>query len=352
MRLVLLVTLIAAALGNPFMDFHAQYVERFVKTEHAASFGAPNSCAKYECSSASMPDDQCVKYDSNSNTYLLQPCKGNTFCGWALYNHGNSMCYPNQESIYSGLPGQKCDGNDQCMGRAICQNGICVGRSAGAFCDDQDDCAIGTLCHNLPDKTQARCEPQKTLGQTCGNYLNMELCENNLTCNMGYCNSTFSKSEGDIVDATTAAYLCDTGFFEYQNDTSKAKCVAAPKSQAVSQPIECQPGSSCMSADGMYTTPCECGYNYYGKSYCPLFPGDYLYQQFFSQVMSYMQNPKINQCHFLNIGQEACNTIDEDVYKRMFQTKLEVDYFVKKLGNDDCVKEIYTAPFWESIYLN
>ena len=162
-------------------------IERLVGFDvHLAQFGSnvnqmvdevplsAATCEPYSCNPSLLPANQCVLHKQGSN--YLQMCPAGSFCPWALSAHSNTTCVQGSDAIsYGGNPGDVCASNGDCGGLSFCNSarGVCQGYTTGHTCNDQPDCDVGYACHNV--EMAATCQPLNTLGNTCGNYLTMNL---------------------------------------------------------------------------------------------------------------------------------------------------------------------------------
>lgn len=83
---------------------------------------------------------------------------------------------------------------------------------------------------------------------------------------------------------------------------------------------------------------CQCGVNAKGNAYCPLFPGDSLYQNYLQALKAYFTPSNLKNCHILNVGSQTCTT-QPDLYTNLIKAKKEVDFFVAKVENSECINE-------------
>ncbi|OMJ79032.1 hypothetical protein SteCoe_21015 [Stentor coeruleus] len=342
MEKVLLLALLAVSCFG-FQDFHTSYIQRFTRAHKEPS--KATYCEPYLCSPKALIPNQCV-YPVDGNNYL-QTCPSGSFCPWALSSPFNASCVQGSTALsYGGLPGDACKSKADCQGLSVCNQvtGVCEGGKTGAFCNDQPDCDVGFNCHNV--EQAASCQPVNNLGGTCGNYLTMNLCKNTLTCNYGKCINLFSLQDGTLVENDSAALACQSGFYELTQQPGQAVCKSAPKSPKVAMPISCSAGTMCKSSDNKYQTPCQCGFNSMGQGYCPLFPGDDLYQQYLTALKKYMTYPGLNDCHYLDVGMPTCSGVPKPIYEEVEATATEVEFYVAKFGNDRCVKNIITSSYW------
>ena len=337
---------VALVITSAFNDFHSSYISKFKKTHDILPHIHQSSaiCEKYLCSPSKLKPTQCV-YSTKSYKYL-QVCPAGSFCPWALNTHDNTTCVTGSDTIeYGGNPGDACSSNSDCGGLSFCNsNNVCQGGTTGDPCNDQPDCDVGYACHNV--EIDSTCQPLLSLGKDCGNYLTMELCQNTLACNYGKCINLFSKANGAYVQEEIAGVVCESGFYARTTQPGQVVCQPAPKSPRGTLPIACDAGSYCSSSDGKYSVKCECGFNPNGPGYCPLFPGDDLYQNYLAALKSYMTDPNLNNCHYLDVGQPSCQSVSQAKYQAMTSLAEEVIYFVAKVGNDRCVKNIITDGYW------
>jgi hypothetical protein len=323
-----------------FKDFHLRYISKFKPVDEIKL--TASACGKYACSPYGLPGDQCVYNKDNTN--YLQPCPQGSFCPWSIGHH-NTSCVEGSDAIgYGGNPGDVCESDDDCGGLSTCVKSVCVGFKTGHECNDQEDCDVGYACHNVD--TYATCQPLNPLNGTCGDYLTMNLCKNTLGCNFGVCQNLFSKDNGEIVDEGVAGILCSSGFYVPSAEEGKAVCTVAPTSPRRPLPFTCSAGELCLSRDAKYAALCECGFNPSGQGYCPVFPGDALYQDFLNALKVYLTDPDLDKCHYLDIGMPSCQAVSSIVYETVASASLEVQYLTSVQSNDQCTKDIITKGYW------
>jgi hypothetical protein len=59
-----------------------------------------------------------------------------------------------------------------------------------------------------------------------------------------------------------------------------------------------------------------------------------------------MTSAGVNQCHYLDVLMPSCPGIPYSQYETLEGLKNEVLYYVSKMGNDRCVKNIITNKYW------
>ena len=343
----LLALSLCALAASSHLNFHRDFISRFIPTEEVRPQYTAASCAKYQCGAPNQfQPGQCVFYDSVHNTYDIQPCGVDMFCPVALDTMKNSTCIEIMPPLGPNgvLPGDACGGNNVCSGAGDqCQSGFCKGQQAGTQCGDQPDCDVGLMCVNMnPGIVNDTCQAQVQVGGNCGLPITDDNCVNNAVCINGKCVQMFSKGIGAIVSVDYAAFACSTGFFKSYPPTGEAVCLPPPVSPNVPQPQTCTPGSVCLSSDGAWSVPCECGLNPQGLAFCPPFPGDDIYQTYFNYMVQYTQSASVNNCHFLNMGQEQCG-VGTTLWTNLNEAKATLDFYVRVQSNDKCVTAVYNS---------
>ena len=100
-----------------------------------------------------------------------------------------------------------------------------------------------------------------------------------------------------------------------------------------------------------FTSSCTCGYNPSGSSYCNPFIGDAPGISFLNATMKFFaKNGPIGQCQTTRRFSKDCwdlvaksMGVNPNVWYSQF---LNYTYFPYLQNNDECVKAVYTAPFW------
>lgn len=343
-----LVMCVAGLVAGNVFHFHQDFVTCFGRTESMRKLQGGDSCAKYQCGTAGQfQPGQCIAWTAASDTYNLQVCPSGTFCPVALDTNSTSYCIEVMPPLDPNgvLPGDTCDGvTTVCTGKGdTCTGGICVGQAVGAECDDQPDCGVGSVCANeVYGQANSTCISQIPIGSTCGAPVTNDNCVNGAVCINNKCVEMFSLGVGAIVSDDYAAFACATGFYKSFPPSGQAVCLPAPTSPNVPQPQACSPGSQCISSDGEWAVPCECGLNPQGLAFCPPFPGDDIYQTYFRYLVQYSQSSGLGSCHYLNMGQEACGA-GATLWANLNNAKANLDFYVRSLYNDKCVAQIFNA---------
>ena len=343
---VQLATLLVFCVTGSLWDFHRNYVARFSRSGSEELQDAV-TCPEYAC--AAMPAGECVSYSTNTGNYQVQSCAAGQFCPVALDMMTNSTCLPQSpNSNSSGNPGSTCTTNTDCSGLAHnCTKGICYGFPQGHSCSDQPDCNVGLMCDNVGEN--GTCQPQITPGKKCETWVYDENCINGYVCINEGCVGMFSLQDGAIVSSDYGAEACSSGFYEeFVGFPQRGYCAPAPTSPVSMMPIPCQPGSLCYSADGRWSTPCECGINPTGAAYCPVFPGDDLYQSFIALFKEYIVQSNPASCHELDFGSEPCGA-PAALFSSLNRAKVTVDLQVAIQGNTQCIKQTFTQAYWSTV---
>lgn len=341
-----LATLLVLCVAGSMWDFHRDYMARFTRSGSQRLQEAV-TCPEYACDA--LPTGECVAYSATSGNYQVQSCGAGQFCPVALDMQADASCLPLEPSSgSSGNPGSTCATNSDCSGLAQnCTKGICYGFPLGHSCSDQPDCGVGLMCENIEEN--GTCEPQIAGGKQCETWVYDENCINGYVCINESCAEMFSLPIGAIVSSDYGAEACSTGFYEaFPGFPQRGYCAAAPTSPASMMPIPCQAGSLCYSADGRWSTPCECGINPTGAAYCPVFPGDDLYQHFLALFKEYMVQSNPASCHELDFGNEPCGA-PAALFSSLNLAKVTVDLQVAIQGNTQCIKQTFTEAYWSAV---
>ena len=299
---------------------------------------APENCYRYMCAEEQieLPADQCVYF--TNNTYMINPCnhwasdwycppvppETNSTCGYfpAISNQASS--WPNEPCIYSAT----------CVEGLSCVNFKCQGLQQKAPCQVHDQCAPGLAC------IKGQCWQQIPTGMK--GCLTDYDCVNGAGCNAGQCTAYLSIPPGETVYncENSTSLLCESRY------CTEERCVGNVTSQ-YELPHECQTDSDCMSEDGTFATPCTCGMNPWGKSYCGLFPGDPLGVELTDVMQEWVSGNYINRC----------NTVRRFVLECMVQVWFFAPYnlynyytlattnYAQIQGIDDCTLRVFQRPY-------
>lgn len=340
-----LATLLLFCVSGSLVDFHRDYVAKF--SRRGTGLRETVTCPEYACEA--LPVGECVEYNTTSGNYKVQGCAQGDFCPVALDTEADASCLPLEPSSNStGNPGSTCKTNSDCSGLAQnCTKGICYGFPSGHSCTDQPDCNVGLMCENIGEN--GTCEPQIAPGKTCATWIYDENCANGYVCINEVCVGMFSLPNGAIVSSDYGSEACSSGFFEvFDAFPERGYCAPAPTSPVSMMPIACQPGSMCYSADGRWSTPCQCGINPSGDAYCPVFPGDDLYQNFLSLFKQYLVQSNPSSCHELDFGNQPCGA-PSSLFSQLNLAKATVDMQVAIQGNPQCIKQTFTEAYWSLV---
>ena len=343
MKLALLSLFLLGASANVF-SFHRNYIAQFSKVTGEKATATQDECPTYSC--ASLPVGECVQYNATNNSYNLHSCLAGQFCPVALDSESNENCLtlpPSSQSF--GYPGDTCTKNSDCSGLAQnCTKGICYGFGVDHSCSDQPDCGVGLMCENVG--TNGTCQFQIPPGKACKTWVYDMNCINGDVCNNEVCVPMYSQPNGAIVSTDYGVESCASGFYEsFIGFPEEGMCAPAPVSPVAEFPIPCQPGTPCYSADGRWSIPCQCGVNAQGSAFCPVFPGDDLYQNFLTLMKQYVNQSNPALCHILNFGEEACGA-PQTLFTALNKAKVTVDYQVAIQDNTDCIKNTFTSAYW------
>ena len=304
-------------------------------------------CPSYHCTQEPLDEFMCGVYAPETHEYHLQRCPEGYFCAAAMNTESNMTCLPYKELVASTYPGSPCTSDADCQKRNHCNDqGVCQAGRQGDTCNIESACDPGYICYR--EEFDFYCTKQPDFGAPCRGFIDDSICRNDAVCGMNTCVPWFSLPNGAYTISAYAAYACASGFYTTIPGRSDIViCAKAPKSPASQLPRLCVPGSLCHSSDGQFSLPCQCGLNPSGSSFCPLFPGDDLYQSYLSLLKTYSKY--LANCAFSAIGQLPCGA-PESVWKELNRRHVEVETWGLKEDNDDCVKEIFTSAYWDQTY--
>jgi len=229
-----------------------------------ALVSAQYKCPKFGCGSVNLQGlgDVCSKKESNAgdSSFSLKVCsfKESEICNF-MFENGTSPCVADRPPLRSVLPGDPCQNGEDCLSN-ICSGGVCVGYDLGYNCKTHSECKVGAYC-----SAGNRCEALVDAGQRCGS--SVAQCLNHLSCNLGVCVPLGSLENGSPADDLLA---CKSLYIKL-DETGNYKCAEGPKLNGFTKGlIECNMGEMCdyTVGDDKFSTPCKCGVNGDGKSYC------------------------------------------------------------------------------------
>ena len=329
--------ILIGAVGADVISSHGEMVGRISRGK---SLQASSNCAVYRCADEQLEGLTCVLYSPSENSYQLQPCPAGYFCPSSLQPEVSLTCIPSFNSTKSTYPGSPCLSSSDCPRLNTCNSkGICEGGKQGAICSVESGCDSGYVCYR--PGSQHYCNKQADFGEPCRGYIDDTICRNDAVCGLYTCVPWFSLPNGAYTISAYAAYACESGFYQVIPGRSDiVMCAKAPSSPVGLLPRLCAAGSLCFSSDGHYSASCQCGLNSSGFAYCPLFPGDDLYQSYLTVLKEY--SSYLANCAFIAIGQMACGAPDQ-LWQALQSKHQEVEQWGMDQDNDACVTEIFIA---------
>lgn len=302
------------------------------------------TCYPYQCAPSDLEllDNQCIKYVNQ--TYFTRPCEDNTYCA-QTQPETDALCQAVVEPTQHLYPGADCTSNNECISNN-CQSKTCQGAGENKECKSSADCNPGLYCK---DKL---CADLIKVNET-GCIIDYD-CVNNAGCNLengiGTCITYFTVEAGNTVSSceNNLNKLCSS----YRCEDSV--CTSAVESY-ITPPVYCSVDSGCSSrldsvTHKFYSGTCECSYSTKGLSYCPLFPGDYIYQQRIKYLECWYDSDSIHSCHTYDRNSFDCMnrtwTYEEYLTTLYYSTWAE-DY-PKLQDNDECTQQMFSNDFWEA----
>mmetsp|Transcript_11926 Transcript_11926/g.11991 ORF Transcript_11926/g.11991 Transcript_11926/m.11991 type:complete len:487 (+) Transcript_11926:503-1963(+) len=144
--------------------------------------------------------------------------------------------------------------------------------------------------------------------------------------------------------------VCASGFAILSAGTYT--CASAPTNKA--DPTQtCTPGSQCISSDGKYTLPCQCGYTESGSGYCPLFAGDAVAQNMINSWIILLKSYSTGYCNTMRRWGYQCFVGQNANAELAFNTFMQ--YYIAYVGgqwpflqnNPTCIKETLAKEYYD-----
>ena len=253
-------------------------------------------CAKFSLGTIEFDNETCAyglnpfnEYGEDIQVYINpKPCEFGYKCNFIEKKLINNWSYnttceykfgKNHYQNYLKFPGESCTTDNICMRGNYndigeCKNGYCSGHLENDICKSNSDCNLGLFCN----ETIEICQKLKDVGEYCTNQYE---CKNNLGCMNNTCFEYYSIDEGIYLQkkgSKAFKNLCKYG----QVDERNGRCLGKLKYYNVDSSkidsngfVRCEIGELCNYTSGgdeknIISKPCECGFNKYGYSYCPL----------------------------------------------------------------------------------
>jgi len=258
-------------------------------------------CSIKRCSSSNninLPGNQCIWaheenkiliYDIQSNN-----CKTNEKC--IFFNNFSNITCQKIEKV-RGLPGDKCELNDDCWSN-ICSENECIGKPANTLCEKHEECKIHYFCglEQNSNTTAKKCLVQLDSNKKC---MSDYECESDKGCYKdstlehlrtltldeipGLCTKYLSLEDG--TSATTDQVIFCKSHFIHNN-----QCVSTDiKSNELCQfgQDKCQYSYLLNSTKNNFTMNCTCSDSYDDKLFCPMATSNFYWKEYIKQLKLY-----------------------------------------------------------------
>lgn len=296
-------------------------------------------CPAYRCGDDHEYEEHQCSFFAN-NTYFLRECSSGSSCNFTK-NLGNSTCEQDHKGIIYSYPGEPCTAKHHPCLYGSCSQGYCLAQQSGEDCTLSEMCMPGLRCY------KGKCKALLQVGSTgCKDEFD---CVVSAGCNFKTCVQYFSLSSGSSIENCNkyTSFLCSSGA------CANGVCVDAPKSEYY-PPVKCKSSYECVSIgdNGMiYYGNCTCGYNSEAQSYCTLFPGDDLYQNFVLSTANWLLSEISDRCNTMRRYDKYCidsfwdepNTQELEIFA-YWQAN-----FTLLQKNPECVKETLTNDYWSIV---
>ncbi|OMJ91427.1 hypothetical protein SteCoe_6007 [Stentor coeruleus] len=324
-----------------------------------ANFG----CQNYGCANpATFNQGTCITFTEKNNSYAINPCSSSSqpFCDITQSEANkwtNVTCQASPPKPI-GYPGDYCLNLTFCIS-GICTNNTCQGVSQGNTCTSSSSCNVGLYCVSM--NYEFTCQPLIPVYQHgCGSDYD---CANGSGCRYtgitppgppGMCTPYFSLAINSTVPCPSngISFLCQTGACYSSGSGMYGYCTKAPVSSG-KLPVQCTLNGQCTGTNSYKQTfsgTCTCGFNNNGTSYCTPFLGDAPGVAYLKNLKTIFASSAINQCQTTRRFSQDCFGI---VAKALgananiwYASELNFTMYPYYIGNDNCVKQVYTNNFW------
>ena len=257
-------------------------------------------CESFTC--GSFPSGTCSQYNSATNTWALQACDSTEYCD-SYYSPGQCTSY---SSNYITIAGGSCTSNSECYA-GQCTGGYCSGTALGGSCTYTFECGALAYC---PGST---CVLLGANGSSC-EYT--DECVHGSGCLNGICTSYFSIANNSplpngycLVDYMESVF-CQS--FACNQDSNGNEYCISPVGSSNPIPHDCTSSSDCLSntpsLGRAVNSPCVCGYNPTGQSYCDSISGDSWGVRYVAQYKYFLSTGLGKNCN-RDLGSLACAMI-------------------------------------------
>jgi hypothetical protein len=316
---------------------------------------AAYQCKAYGCAYVGgWEAGTCITYTQGTNAFAINPCSSTSSLPYCDYTKAENNKWRNvtcgtKTTFIVRYPGELCSQNSDCTSNK-CINGVCQGTLVGGACGSTTECDVGLFC--VSKNYRFTCQAQIPMYEYgCGTDFD---CLPYAGCKLlpsgppGMCVPYFSLANGTATTCNNGlSLLCTSG--ACSGTGFSGVCTTAPVSiQALGTPCTRHGDCSGKNSYGqMFNGMCTCGYNNEGNSYCQPFLGD-------APGVALL---KLMKKHYkLGGGVEKCNSarrFSDDCYSG-FETNYTWTYlnytmFPMLVGNDYCVKQVYTSAYWSAI---
>ena len=312
-------------------------------------------CQAYGCANLNgWESGTCIAYTQGTNSFAINPCDSQSnypYCDYTKAENSkwrNITCGPTPIVIVR-YPGESCKVNTDCLSES-CTNFICDGTAQGGACSSSSECDIGLYCVSKDFKFT--CQPLiQAYNFGCGSdydCVQYSGCQYTSSGPPGTCIPYFSLAIGQVTPCNNGvSLLCSTGACYGSGFTGT--CALAPTS---SLPLgtSCNYNGQCNGKNAQRQTfagTCTCGYNNQGLSYCNPFLGDAPGIAYLKEMKKYYKaGGAVNSCQTTRRFSPDCYASFSSTFESVYLNFTQMPLF---LGNDQCVKSVYTAYYWNNL---
>ena len=321
------------------------------------------ACDPYKCDSKNFITDATACQTQDQGTYYLKVCSD----GYTCDTSSGTCAFAPSPYPTAGFANinEACTYTIDCLHGGTCRNGHCQGKAKGESCTADEHCNKGLYCGSSDEcvemydvgeagcRTDFECVPQAGCDIVSGGT-------------SGKCVQMYTGKPGTPVEYCDGEYadhnLCQSGKC-WRNNGRKGICSSFIRNSQYNK-NETETAYTCSSTctsevdplvEKSAETSCECGENTDGLSYCQPFPGDKPAREYFEQLARWTASTAIQNCNARNEVGEPTSCMktwwDPVNYARFNFYKTRLDSWTKVQSNDQCVRQIYTGSYWDSLNL-
>lgn len=329
------------------------------------------ACDLYTCDDPDIVVDAgtCAYFYPPEFTWYLSACDPGYVCN-PTDVASNFTCQRESPAVPGpAYPGETCNYDSDCnyytnLGFG-CVKETCTGQHQGGLCTDTGECEPGFSCISKSCTQLAAAKggctqdedcipscgcnivPYAVIG-TCVPYFSLAANSTVAACPGPLPPITMLPSDTSLPTGTNVNYLCESGSCVTSEDTKISSCVN-PLVSASPLPMNCTGNAgACLAgnAPGVAGKCAGCGYNPEGTSYCPLFTGDGVFQEFITQTISWFSSKYPQTCNTIRRLDCMATEWSTSSYQKWLYYALATWYYPILAEAQKCVIEVWMPEFY------